>query len=99
MPTVKVNSASTVAEIPTLQGIMKQEEKVNYYKELFFYSNCYEFHDFSYLCTTNSFNIRIYAKITSHDKEAAYGCKSRDFSTMVETVDGDRLSFIHPKNF
>ncbi|MEI3421255.1 MAG: hypothetical protein V8R91_09515 [Butyricimonas faecihominis] len=35
MPTVKVNSASTVAEIPTLQGIMKQEEKVNYYKELF----------------------------------------------------------------
>ena len=35
MPTVKVNPASTVAEIPTLQGIMKQEKKVNYYKELF----------------------------------------------------------------
>ena len=35
MPTNKSRSASTVAEIPTLQGIMKQEEKVNYYKELF----------------------------------------------------------------
>lgn len=35
MSTQKVNPASTVAEIPTLQGIMKQEEKVNYYKELF----------------------------------------------------------------
>ena len=35
MSTRNVNSASTVAEIPTLQGIMKQEEKVNYYKELF----------------------------------------------------------------
>lgn len=35
MRTTKVNSASTVAEIPTLHGIKKQEEKVNYYKELF----------------------------------------------------------------
>ena len=35
MSTRKVNSASTVAEIPTLQGILKQEEIVNYYKELF----------------------------------------------------------------
>ena len=35
MSTQKVNSASTVAEIPTLHGIQKQEEKVNYYKELF----------------------------------------------------------------
>ena len=35
MSTRNVNPASTVAEIPTLQVIMKQEEKVNYYKELF----------------------------------------------------------------
>ena len=35
MPKNKSRYASTVAEIPTLQGIMKQEEKVNYYKELF----------------------------------------------------------------
>ena len=35
MPTNKSRSASTVAEIPTLHGIQKQEEKVNYYKELF----------------------------------------------------------------
>ena len=35
MSTKKVNSASTVAEVPTLHGIKKQEEKVNYYKELF----------------------------------------------------------------
>ncbi len=95
MSTRNVNPASTVAEIPTLHGIKKQEEKVNYYKELFFYSNCYEFRDFSYLCTTNSFNIRIYAKITSNHKEAAYGCKSRDFSAYVETVGSDRLSFFY----
>ena len=36
MSTKKVESASTVAEIPTLHGIQKQEEKVNYYKDLFF---------------------------------------------------------------
>ncbi|MCB6972534.1 MULTISPECIES: hypothetical protein [Butyricimonas] len=35
MSTTKVEFASTVAEIPTLHGILKQEEKVNYYKELF----------------------------------------------------------------
>lgn len=35
MSTKKVNLASTVAKIPTLHGIQKQEEKVNYYKELF----------------------------------------------------------------
>ena len=35
MSTTKVEFASTVAEIPTLHGIQKQEEKVNYYKELF----------------------------------------------------------------
>lgn len=35
MPTNKSRSASTVAEIPIFHGIQKQEEKVNYYKELF----------------------------------------------------------------
>lgn len=35
MSTKKVNSASTVAGIPTLHGIQKQEEKVYYYKDLF----------------------------------------------------------------
>lgn len=35
MPTVKVNPASTVAEIPTLQEIKKQEEKVYRYRILF----------------------------------------------------------------
>lgn len=54
----------------------------------------------SYICNVNSFNYSIiHGNYQFNDKKAAYGCKSRDFSIMVETVDGDRLSFIHPKNF
>lgn len=55
--------------------------------------------NFIHLCNTNSFNISIYAKIIFNDKKAAYGCKSRDFSTYVETVGSDRLSFFYPNTF
>lgn len=57
------------------------------------------FKNFVHLCITNSFNYSIHAKIIFTDKKAAYGCKSRDFSTMVETVGSDRLSFIYSKTF
>lgn len=55
--------------------------------------------NFVHLCNTNSFNYSIYAKIFSNNKKAAYGCKSRDFSAMVETVGSDRLSFIYSNTF
>ncbi len=57
------------------------------------------FKNFVHLCNTNSFNYSIYAKIFSNNKKAAYGCKSRDFSAMVETVGSDRLSFIYSNTF
>ena len=61
--------------------------------------NCY-FTNVSYICNANSFNNRvIHGNYQFSDKKAAYGCESRDFSTIVETVCGDRLSFINSKNF
>lgn len=60
--------------------------------------NCY-FTNVSYICDVNVFNNRIHGNYQFNDKKAAYGCKSRDFSTIVECVDGDRLPFINLKNF
>ena len=54
----------------------------------------------SYICNANVFNYSIiHGNYQFNDKKAAHGCKSRDFSTMVECVSSDRLSFIHPKTF
>lgn len=53
----------------------------------------------SNLCGANKLNVLHHAKVLSNNKKAAYGCKSRDFSTCVELVSGDRLSFINPKTF
>lgn len=57
------------------------------------------FKNFIHLCNANKFNYSFHAKIIFNNKKAAYGCKSRDFSTMVELVCSDRLLFIYPKNF
>lgn len=57
------------------------------------------FKNFVHLCSDNKFNYSFHAKIISNNKKAAYGCKSRDFSTMVELVVSDRLLFIKSKNF
>ena len=57
------------------------------------------FKNFFNLCSTNVFNESIHAKIFSNYKKAAYGCKSRDFSTFVECVGSDRLLFIYSNTF
>ena len=57
------------------------------------------FKNFVHLCNANIVNRVIHAKIVSINKKAAYGCKSRDFSAMVETVGSDRLSFIYSNTF
>lgn len=52
------------------------------------------FKNFVHLCKANIVNRVIHAKIVSNNKKAAYGCKSRDFSTSVDCVCSDRLLFI-----
>ena len=57
------------------------------------------FKNFVHLCNANIVNRVIHAKIVSINKKAAYGCKSRDFSTSVDCVCSDRLLFINSKTF
>ncbi len=57
------------------------------------------FKNFIHLCSDNVINECIHAKILSNNKKAAYGCKSRDFSTFVDCVVSDRLLFIHSNTF
>lgn len=53
----------------------------------------------SHLCSTNEFNVNQNAKRNLNNTEAAYGCKSRDFSTHVGFVGSDCLVFINSKLF
>lgn len=80
MPTVKVNSASMVAE-------QKKQQIICLFK------------NFVHLCNTNHIDQRFYAKKYSSNIEAAYGCKSRDFSTLVDVVGSDCLFSIYSKTF
>lgn len=57
------------------------------------------FKNFVHLCGDNLIDYSSHAKFISNDKKAAYGCKSRDFSAMVDWVVSDRLLFINPKTF
>ncbi|MEG1737865.1 MAG: hypothetical protein RR137_09755 [Odoribacter sp.] len=90
MKTEKVNSASTVVDQKTI--ILDCLEK-NITSKFCHLKNII------HLCSANSFNVVIYAKVLSVNKKAAYWCKSRDFSAYVETVCSDRLSFIYSKTF
>lgn len=52
------------------------------------------FLDISYLCSANTFIRVLYAKLYLQNTEAAYGCKSRDFSISIECVSSDCLFFL-----